>query len=132
MKKLIPLFLIFLIPVACQENLEERVAKECKEYTTKRCPTPIRNNTRMDSMSFDTNTRTIRYYYSIFNEADNPKIIESNKKQLFQTLLKAVRNETDTKAYKEAGFNFRYTYHSGKAPQKTLLDIKLTKNDYRK
>ena len=39
--------------MCCQESLEDRAAKECKEYTQKHCPTPMVNNTRMDSMTYE-------------------------------------------------------------------------------
>ena len=56
--------------MCCQDSLEDKAAKECKEYTQKHCPTPMVNNTRMDSMAYEPQTRTIHYYYSIYNEGD--------------------------------------------------------------
>jgi len=115
---------------SCQESLEDKAAKECKEYTQKHCPTPMVNNTRMDSMVYEADTRTIHYYHSFFNEADNKEIIAAHKQELRQTLLAAVKKDMGTKIYKEAGFNFRYTYHSGKAPKTVLFDQTYKKGEY--
>ena len=30
---------------SCQESLEDKAAKECKEYTQKHCPTPVVSDT---------------------------------------------------------------------------------------
>ena len=73
---------------------------------------------------------TIHYYHSFFNEADNKEIIAAHKQELRQTLLAAVKKDMGTKIYKEAGFNFRYTYHSGKAPKTVLFDQTYKKGEY--
>ena len=84
----------------------------------------------MDSMVYEADTRTIHYYHSFFNEADNQEIIATHKQELRQTLLAAVKKDMGTKIYKEAGFNFRYTYHSGKAPKTVLFDQTYKKGEY--
>lgn len=115
---------------SCQESLEDRAAKECKEYTQKHCPTPMVNNTRMDSMTYEPQTRTIHYYYSIYNEGDNKANVEANKQLLQQILLNGIKTDTASKLYKEAGFNFRFTYRSGKNPKTILLDETYKKGQY--
>ena len=50
MKHLFYAALLLLSLSACRNSLEERAAQECKEYTEKKCPTPVVNDTRMDSM----------------------------------------------------------------------------------
>ena len=119
-----------LIFVGCQKSMEDRVAQECKEYTKKQCPSQIVANTRMDSMVYESDSRTIRYYYSLFNDADNKDRIAAHKQELRQTLLAAVKKDMGTKIYKEAGFNFRFTYHSGKDPKTILFDQTFKKGDY--
>lgn len=115
---------------SCQESLEDRAAKECKEYTQKHCPTPMVNNTRMDSMTYEPQTRTIHYYYSIYNEGDNKANVEANKQLLQQILLNGIKTDTASKLYKEAGFNFRFTYRFGKNPKTILLDETYKKGQY--
>lgn len=54
MKKILFSTLVLLTFTACHhETIEERAAREAKEYTQKMCPTPVVNFTRTDSMVFD-------------------------------------------------------------------------------
>ena len=115
---------------ACHKSLEDRAAQECKEYTEKKCPTPVVNDTRMDSMVFEPSTRTIHYYYSLVGNADNEQAVNVKKSELRKALRDALKADTGTKGYKDAGFNFRYTYRSGKSPSKVLLDEQYTEKDY--
>ncbi len=115
---------------ACHKSLEDRAAQECKEYTEKKCPTPVVNDTRMDSMVFEPSSRTIHYYYSLVGNADNEQAVNTKKSELRKALRDALKADTGTKGYKDAGFNFRYTYRSGKSPSKVLLDEQYTEKDY--
>lgn len=130
MKHLLYAGVLLLSLSACHKSLEDRAAQECKEYTEKKCPTPVVNDTRMDSMVFEPSSRTIHYYYSLVGNADNEQAINSKKSELRKALSDALKADTGTKGYKDAGFNFRYTYRSGKTPSKVLLDEKYTEKDY--
>ena len=130
MKHLLYAGVLLLSLSACRNSLEDRAAQECKEYTEKKCPTPVVNDTRMDSMVFEPSTRTIHYYYSLVGNADNEQVINSKKSELRKALSDALKADTGTKGYKDAGFNFRYTYRSGNSPSKVLLDEKYTEKDY--
>ena len=122
MKHLLYAGVLLLSLSACHKSLEDRAAQECKEYTEKKCPTPVVNDTRMDSMVFEPSSRTIHYYYSLVGNA--------KKSELRKALRDALKADTGTKGYKDAGFNFRYTYRSGKSPSKVLLDEQYTEKDY--
>ena len=130
MKHLLYAGVLLLSLSACHKSLEDRAAQECKEYTEKKCPTPVVNDTRMDSMAYEPQTRTIHYYYSIYNEGDNKANVEANKQLLQQILLNGIKTDTASKLYKEAGFNFRFTYRSGKNPKTILLDETYKKGQY--
>ena len=84
----------------------------------------------MDSMTYEPQTRTIHYYYSIYNEGDKKANVEANKQLLQQILLNGIKTDTASKLYKEAGFNFRFTYCSGKNPKTILLDETYKKGQY--
>ncbi|KXU55898.1 MAG: hypothetical protein KH425_08680 [Prevotella bivia] len=129
MRKYLLLLGVAALAISCQTDLKERAAKECQEYTQKRCPTPIVNNTSMDSMVFDKATTTLHYYYKFSGLADNAEVINKQKSQLRKMLSNALRAETSMKAYKDAGFNFQYTYRSTANPQQILLDEKFTSKD---
>ena len=115
MKKKILLVLIPFVLIACHESLEDRAAREAKEYTEKYCPTPVNNFTRTDSVVFDKATRTYHYYCTI-NDG----------------LLQSITKSTNIKAYKEAGFNFAYTCRSQKNPRLILFEGMYTQKDYDK
>ena len=130
MKHLLYAGVLLLSLSACHKGLEDRAAQECKEYTEKKCPTPVVNDTRMDSMVFEPSSLTIHYYYSLVGNADNEQAVNAKKSELRKALRDALKADTGTKGYKDAGFNFRYTYRSGKSPSKVLLDEQYTEKDY--
>lgn len=130
MKNILVSVIAMLVLAGCHESLENRAAREAKEYTDKNCPTPTVNNTRMDSIAFDKETHTISYYYTLCNTSDNAEIINRESDKLKKALLDGVKESTHLKAYKEAGFHIRYVYHSEKQPRQTLFEVVLTSKDY--
>ncbi len=107
---------------SCTESLEDKAAREAKEYTEKYCPTPYINDSRTDSASFDKNTRVYTYYITLRNKADNKQAIDANKQKLHNLQKEALDNNPGLKKYKENHFCFRFVYHSAKNPKEVLLD----------
>ena len=70
MKKVIVFALAALTFAACQESLEEKAAREAELYTKKNCPSLIAKNMTMDSLTFEANTHTLHFYYTLSGEAD--------------------------------------------------------------
>lgn len=130
MKKSILFLIVALTLVGCQKSLEERAELEAKEYTKKYCPTPIVNYSRTDSMVFDKANRTYIYYCTLTDMMDDKEVIESKKDVLSDGLLEAIKGSTYLKAYKDAGFGFRYIIRSEKDPSVVLFDGTYTKKDY--
>ena len=130
MKKLLPLLLLLALTTACQESLEERCQREAREFTSKHCPTMVAELVRMDSMTFDKASHTICYSYTLSGAVDDAEVISrSNPRQL---LLGQVKNSTNLKLYKEAGYNFRYVYYSTKKNGTKLFDATFHPVDYNK
>ena len=76
MKK-IWLFVVFaLLLAACQESLEDRCAREAKDYTRKNCPVKLDNTTTLDSMTFERETHTLHYYYRLTGVADQDTLLQ--------------------------------------------------------
>ena len=125
------LFALLLLSVAtaCQETLEERCAREAATYTKKNCPMQIDAYTVMDSMMFDAASHTIIYAYTLSGPLDDTAFI--NKQKPKERLLQEVKNSTHLKLYKEAAYNFRYTYHSAKKKGTKLFEATFRENDYR-
>ena len=130
MKKLLIFTIVLVALSGCHESLEDRAARETKEYTEKNCPTPTVNFTRMDSITVDKSSRTVNYYYTLCDKADDTEIINKQKDELRKTLLKSLKASTQLKVYKQAGFNIKYVYHSEKSPSTTLFEAEYTKKDY--
>ena len=128
MKKVILFVLATLILGACQESLEDKCARECVEFTKRKCPSAIAQDMIVDSMTFDRASHTVQYYYKLTGASDRPDAYP--KDQARDALKNALENTTQLMAYKEAGYNFRYIYYSEKNPQTTYLDILLTEKDY--
>ena len=128
MKKVILFVLATLILGACQESLEDKCARECVEFTKRKCPSAIAQDMIVDSMTFDRASHTIQYYYKLTGASDRSDAYQ--KDQARDALKNALKNTTQLMAYKEAGYNFRYIYYSEKNPQTTYLDILLTEKDY--
>lgn len=130
MKKLLAFAIALSTLSGCHESLEDRAARETKEYTEKNCPTPTVNFTRMDSITFDKSSRTVNYYYTLCDKADDIDIINKQKDELRKTLLNSIKASTQLKVYKQAGFNIKYVYHSEKSPNTILFEAEYTKKDY--
>lgn len=122
MKKLIYTAVLVSLLASCTESLEDKAAREAKEYTEKYCPTPYVNDSRTDSATFDKSTKTYVYYISLRNKADNKQVIEANKNKLHKIQKEALDNNPGLKKYKEEHFTFRFIYHSAKNPKEILLD----------
>lgn len=117
MKKIIILtaFLFALYATSCHhDSLEDRAAKETKEYTERYCPTPFIHNQRTDSLTFNRETSTISFYYTLQGDIDNAEIIRKYHKKLIAEIESELRQDTKNKAYKDAGFKFHYVYRSEK------------------
>ena len=128
MKKVLIFACLALIFAACQESLEDRCAREAKDYTAKKCPAKIDEFTILDSLTFEKSTHTIHYYYRLMGTADRDGALDNIDGR--ELLRKEFKNSTDMKTYKDNGYNFTYTYHSSKDPKKVLLETTFTKKDY--
>ena len=114
------------------DTIEDRAEREAKEYTEKFCPTPYSNDVRTDSLAFDKSSKTFTYYCRLRGLIDNPKVIAENEAKLKNAIRENFSNDTGTKIYKDAKFNFIYVLRSDKDPKTTLLEVKLTEKEYNK
>lgn len=130
MKKSI-LFAAFCLALgACQMSLEKQAARILKDYTEKNCPQRMSETVIMDSCRFEADTHTLHYFYRFTGVMDNDSLISARHDELTKMMVYTVKNDMSTRTYKEAGYQFQYSYFSEKEPQKLLFDIVLTKQDY--
>ncbi|MBR2151115.1 MAG: hypothetical protein IKH01_10410 [Prevotella sp.] len=128
MKKLLFVMITLLALSACQESMDERCAREAREYTKKKCPVLITRGVTIDSMVFYPDTRTIAYYYTAEGVIDDAEALK--KHDLRGIMLKELRNSANLKDYKEAGYNFSYIYYSTKNKGTRLFEATFQKKDY--
>jgi hypothetical protein len=130
MKKMFAVALVAALFTSCQESLEEKAAKEAQMYTRKNCPAQLDSITTIDSLTFEAETKTLHYWYTITGSNDSAGVIN---KEIFRNALKQqLSNTTAMSAYKKNGYRFAYTYFSKKHPDIKLFDTVLTKEDYTK
>ena len=129
MKKTVVLLMSIILLTACQESLEDRCAREAKEFTEKNCPRAVDKEIILDSMTFEKQTHTISYLYTLTGTLDNPLRIDSAKFR--ELLLIEVKNSTNLKLYKDAGYSFRYAYYSEKEKGTQLFEATFRQSDYR-
>jgi len=115
---------------ACHNNLEDRAEQEAKDYTEKYCPTPVYNYSRTDSLTFDRKSHTFTYHCSLTDVMDDQDIINENRQELTDGLLKAISSSTQLKNYKDAGYSFRYLIRSSKNPKQIFFDKTYTEKEY--
>ena len=118
------------ILIGCQESLEKRAAREAIEFTQKSCPTPERDNTITDSMSFDIATHTFSHYYTLTGLVDDSTRLNGREEEMHQILVNAVRNNMSIKRYKDAGYTFRYVYHSQRDKDLVLFETIVKPEEY--
>ena len=128
MRKTLLTVMAALLLTACQETLEEKAAKEAEIYTKKNCPARIADNLTMDSLTYEQQTRTLHYYYTITGAADS--VGQLNPETARSALLTELKNTTSMMAYKEAGFAFAYTYHSQRHRGTVLYETVFKAKDY--
>ncbi len=128
MRKFCFLVTSLLLLTSCQESLEKRAERVMKEYSLKNCPMAIDQTVTMDSCAFETDSHTLHYYYTLQGAMDNDSTL--NKTAMRQLLVDALKNETTTRVFKEAGYNFKYTYYSQSKPGQLIFETMMTKDDY--
>lgn len=129
MRKTLLTLMAALLLTACQESLEEKAANEAKLYTKKNCPARIADNLTVDSLTYEPQTRTLHYYYTITGAADS--VGRLNPEAARSALLTELKNTTSMMAFKEAGFAFAYTYHSQRHRGTVLYETVFKAKDYK-
>ena len=132
MKKIVLFTTALLLLTACQESLEEKAAREARGGTESKCPMPIGDNMYLDSIVFDIPTLTQTQYFRFTGNSDNDSTVENivSNNDLKGTLVKELKNTPSYKALMNKGISFRYIYGSTAEPEKTYIDITVTKEDY--
>ena len=128
MKRILTIMAATAFFFACQESIEERAAREARETTETKCPMPLGDYLFLDSVVFDIPTLTQTQYFRVTGELDDDSLFMNvNGKAL---LLEELRNTPSYKVLMERKVAFHYVYRSTQTPDKVLLEVTLTAEDY--
>ena len=123
MKRLILWGVAAVCLTACYESMEERAAREAREYTEKNCPTPPSENTILDSLTFDKATHTFCHHHRLIGAADiDASIFEAKRAQIHEGLVREVRGNLNYKIYLEEGYHFAFLSRSGSSGEVLFVD----------
>ncbi|MBO5591350.1 MAG: hypothetical protein J5913_00095 [Prevotella sp.] len=128
MKKLLLLISVLTL-TSCQETMDERCAREAKDFTEKKCPAKIIDGVTVDSLVFEANTRSLIYYFTVDGIIDDAEALKTQ--DLRGMMLKELKNNANLKDYKDAGYNFGYVYYSTKNKGTRLFEATFRQKDYR-
>jgi len=126
MKRTILLAFAVLFMIGCNENIDDKAAREAKEFTEKYCPGPIINQTRIDSTGYDRSTRTYTYYYTFTGVLDDKAYVAENRAELDNGLRSLIINEPSLQPFVKEGIVFQYVVHSFKNPEEVIYTTKIT------
>lgn len=99
-----------LLQTACQENFDNRLQRETREFTKNHCPQEIEPGCILDSISYDCTNRTYTWWYQLSDTG--VWVFQQNASLLHHRLKENLQNDTELKALKSKGINFRYVYRS--------------------
>ena len=115
-----------------RETKDDRFRREFEQFTEKECPKEVSPYTRMDSIAYDIESRTLTEYYTVSGELDIDSLYTDEVVEEFSTnLLKELKGSIALKPYKDEGINFGYLYRSIKT-DKFILEVTFTPEDYGK
>ncbi|MBR5051783.1 MAG: hypothetical protein IKW91_00995 [Bacteroidaceae bacterium] len=115
-----------------RETKDERFRREFEQFTEKECPKDVSPYTRMDSIAYDIDRRTLTEYYTVSGELDIDSLYTDGIIEDFSNnLLKELKGSLSLKPYKDEGINFAYLYRSI-TTEKVILELTFTPEDYGK
>lgn len=122
----------FLVSLcACKrETLDERIARECANFTRKECPKSIDQWTRMDSTTYTPDDKTVHYFYTVKGDLDVDSIYTDELKEVFrEQLLTNINGSISLREYKQHDCSFCYIYTSEKTGH-TYVEYTFSPEDY--
>lgn len=132
MKQLLYISVTTLLLLSCgRKSFEEQLYESAIEFTQKQCPKEIDACTTIDSMTFNMETRTLNYFYTLRDKLDEPDALsESVVEDFRENLLVKLREDLGLKKEKEANINFAYHYLSTRETGKEVLTVLYTPKEY--
>ena len=131
MKRLTIFACLAMAMASChKESFDERVARECQEYTAQYCPAEMDENTVLDSLTYDIPQKTLTHAYRLRGSLANDSLYTGAVNLAMEEIvLDDLRESISLRPYKEAGLTFRFVYYSDQSGHK-LLEYFFTPKDY--
>lgn len=126
--------LVFLLSAiaftsSCQEDFDQRLAREAKEMTERHCPQRMDDFTTLDSVAYSISSRTYTRYFTA--SPQTPEKIFKSKTFLHNSLLEELKNDVSWNTCKENGINFAYIYREAQT-RRIVYSTVITKKEYSK
>ena len=131
MKKIISLFICSILIMSCQQSFDERCKQKAIEQTANNCPQKIGEGIVMDSLTYNIESKTMSYYYSLSKEHINEESLRKNIAKFRESLLTSIVSSVELRSMKEHSVNFCYIYRYSDSG-KEVLRVLFTAKDYSK
>lgn len=131
MKRLTLIASLALVLAGChKESFDERVARECKEYTAKYCPADMDENMKLDSLSYDIKQKVFTHSYRLSGPLAVDSVYTDNVRQnMEEIVLDDLKESITLRPYKEAGLTFRFVYYNDQTGC-LIMEFIFTPKDY--
>ena len=123
--------MVFVFGACKRETKDEKFKRDFEQFTQKECPKFMDDCTRMDSVCYDIESRTMTEYYTVMNDLDVDSLYADEELigTFNETLLKGLKSSIQLKPYKDENITFRYIYRS-LSTGKQYLELTFTPEDY--
>lgn len=111
---------------AC-DNFDKRITEEAQTFTQQHLPQQLDENTRLDSMTYDKNNRTLLQYHTLTGVS--PELLQNNRTIVSEALLAKLKEDPKWKDCKDEGITFSYIYYMDGEKQ-PLLRFDFTTQEY--
>lgn len=124
---------ILIVFGACKrETKDERFKREYEQYTQKECPKEVSLYTRLDSVCYSIENRTLTEYYTVWDVLEDKSFYtEETTEALHNDILKELKGSIRMKPYKDEGITFCYDYRSQTSGER-VIKLTYTPEDYGK
>lgn len=112
-------------------SFNERETSTLRDFTRLKCPMKIDEYTMMDSMWYDSISRTIYYDYTVTGMLDDDSIYQNKETQklMKRTTKQNIKDNTEiTEERDKEKLDFRFRYFSATRKKKILVDL-IIKNE---
>lgn len=128
--------LLLLSVMACmsacnRDSVDDRIWRQCKDYTRKYCPSRMDEYTMLDSLVYVREERCMNYYYLL----EDSNVTDARKRMRLKEflegrLLSDLKNNTAFRELRENDVSFRYHYRSSSGKGEVML-MEFGPNDYK-